>query len=592
MDWTGWTSLMTVAGVLVTLMITRLGTDLVMLSALIFLTVSGILTHQEALAGFSNSGLITVAFMYVIAAGIHNTGGLEWIIKHLLGRPQTIRHAQARVIAPVVGLSGFLNNTPVVATFIPAVSRWARHHGIPVPPLLMTLSYAAILGGTLTLIGTSTNLIVNGLYVDLADTQGFHLFDITWVSVPVVLAGLAFIVLWIPFALRGNKGNGRQMFGDFREYTVEMAVANDGPLVGQTVEEAGLRHLRGLYLVEIEREGGVVTAVPSEERLRSGDRLVFAGDIESIIELRQLRGLVPSTEEQPLLAKEAPERRIVEAVVAPECLAVGSTVRESRFREKYGAVVLAIARNGKRIEGNLGNTRLEPADTLLLEARPVFVTRQRYSRDFLLVNDTEEESPDHRKSWRAWAILLGVVVLAATNTLSMLHAAMVGALAMLASNCLTLNLARRSLDGHVLLTIACSFALGNAMDKTGAAAWLAHGVLSLTAADYLLMLVATYALVNVMTELITNNAAALLTLPIVLAITQNAGMPAEPFVLTLMMAASASFTTPLGYQTNLMIFGPGGFRFTDFMRAGLPLNLLCGVMTVLSVSLLYPVPSA
>ncbi len=378
------------------------------------------------------------------------------------------------------------------------------------------------------------------------------------------------------------------MFGDFREYTVEMAVANDGPLVGQTVEEAGLRHLRGLYLVEIEREGGVVTAVPSEERLRSGDRLVFAGDVQSIIELRQIRGLVPSTEEQPLLAKEAPERRIVEAVVSPECLAVGSTIRESRFREKYGAVVLAIARNGKRIEGNLGNIRLEPADTLLLEARPVFVTRQRYSRDFLLVNDTEEESPDHRKSWRAWVILVGVVVLAATNTLSMLHAAMVGALAMLATRCLNLNLARRSLDGHVLLTIACSFALGNAMDKTGAAAWLAHGVLSLTAGDYLLMLVATYALVNVMTEMITNNAAALLTLPIVLAITQSTGMPAEPFVLTLMMAASASFTTPLGYQTNLMVFGPGGYRFTDFMRAGLPLNVLCGVMTVLTVITLYP----
>jgi di/tricarboxylate transporter len=170
----------------------------------------------------------------------------------------------------------------------------------------------------------------------------------------------------------------------------------------------------------------------------------------------------------------------------------------------------------------------------------------------------------------------------------MLHAAMVGALAMLLTNCLTLNLARRSLDGHVLLTIACSFALGNALDKTGAATWLGHGMLSFTAGDYLLMLIATYVLVNVMTEMITNNAAALLTLPIVLAVTQNAGMPAEPFVLTLMMAASASFATPLGYQTNLMIFGPGGFRFIDFAKAGLPLNLICGIATVMTVSLLYP----
>lgn len=584
----GWVSLLTTAGVLITLMTTRLATDMVMLAALVFLSVSGILTAQEALSGFSNNGLVTVAFMYVIAAGINNTGGLDWVIKHLLGRPRKTRAAQSRIVGPVALLSGFLNNTPVVATFIPAIARWAKQLGLPMPVLLMTLSYAAILGGTLTLIGTSTNLIVNGLYVEMTGNPSFKLFDITRISLPVAIVGLLFLVFWLPIALRRHKGNGKKVFGDFREYTVEMAVANDGPLVGKSVQEAGLRHLRGLYLVEIERDSGLVTAVPSEERLRSGDRLVFAGDVEAIIELRQIHGLVPSTDEQPLLAKAAPERRIVEAVVSPECLSVGSTIRESRFREKYGAVVLAIARNGRRIQGNLGNIRLEPADTLLLEARPAFVTRQKYSRDFLLINDTEEERPDHSKSWRAWVILLGVIALAATETTSMLNAAMVGAIAMLISGCLTLNLARRSLDGHVLLTIACSFALGNALGSTGAAAWLATGILSLTQGDYLLMLIGTYVLVSLMTEMITNNAAALLTLPVVLAITHAAGMPPEPFVLTLMMAASASFSTPLGYQTNLMIYGPGGFHFTDFIKAGVPLNIICGITTVTMAMLLFP----
>jgi len=588
MEWMGWASLLTTAGVLVILMTTRLATDMVMLAALVFLSLSGILTSQEALSGFSNSGLITVAFMYVIAAGIHNTGGMDWITRNLLGRPRHSRTAQGRLVAPVAILSAFLNNTPVVATFIPAIARWAKQLNLPLPVLLMTLSYAAILGGTLTLIGTSTNLIVNGLYVDLTGNASFNLFDITWISLPVAIVGILFLLFWLPIALRHHKANGKRVFGDFREYTVEMAVANDGPLVGKSVQDAGLRHLRGLYLVEIEREGGLVTAVPSEERLRSGDRLVFAGDIEAIIELRQIHGLVPSTDEQPLLAKESPERRIVEAVVSPECLSVGSTIRESRFREKYGAVVLAIARNGRRIEGNLGNIRLEPADTLLLEARPAFVTRQRYSRDFLLINDTEEERPDHSKSWRAWTILVGVIVLAATNTTSMLNAAMLGAIMMMITNCLTLNLARRSLDGHVLLTIACSFALGSALEKTGAAAYMATWVLSLTGGEYLLMLIGTYVLVSLMTEMITNNAAALLTLPVVLAMTQAAGLPPEPFVLTLMMAASASFCTPLGYQTNLMIYGPGGFKFTDFVRAGLPLNVICGITTVLVVSQLYP----
>ncbi|MDX1588123.1 MAG: SLC13 family permease [Oleiphilaceae bacterium] len=588
MEWMGWVSLLTTAGVLVTLITTRLATDLVMLAALVFLSVSGILTAEQALSGFSNSGLITVAFMYVIAAGINNTGGLDWVIKHLLGRPTRARAAQSRIVGPVALLSGFLNNTPVVATFIPAIARWAKQMELPLPVLLMTLSYAAILGGTLTLIGTSTNLIANGLYVEMTGNPGFGLFDITWISLPVAIVGLLFMIFWLPIALRRHKGDGKKVFGDFREYTVEMAVANDGPLVGKSVQEAGLRHLRGLYLVEIERDSGLVTAVPSEERLRSGDRLVFAGDVEAVIELRQIHGLVPSTDEQPLLAKAAPERRIVEAVVSPECLSVGSTIRESRFREKYGAVVLAIARNGRRIQGNLGNIRLEPADTLLLEARPAFVTRQKYSRDFLLINDTEEERPDHSKSWRAWAILLGVIALAATETTSMLNAAMLGAIMMLASGCLTLNLARRSLDGHVLLTIACSFALGNALGTTGAAAWLANGILSLTQGNYLLMLIGTYLLVSLMTEMLTNNAAALLTLPVVLAITQAAGLPPEPFVLTLMMAASASFSTPLGYQTNLMIYGPGGFQFMDFVKAGVPLNIICGLTTVTMAMLLYP----
>jgi len=375
-------------------------------------------------------------------------------------------------------------------------------------PLLMTLSYAAILGGTLTLIGTSTNLIVNGLYMDLADSEGFHLFDITWVSVPVILIGLAFIVLWLPFALRSRTGNGKQMFGDFREYTVEMAVANDGPLVGQSVQDAGLRHLRGLYLVEIEREGGVVTAVPSEERLRSGDRLVFAGDVQSVMELRQIRGLVPSTEEQPLLAKEAPERRIVEAVVSPECLAVGSTIRESRFRENTerlfwpsrgtAAVLRAISEIFDWNRQIHCSWKRAPSLSRANAIPGIFCWSMTLKKKARTTASPGEPGP-FSSAWFCWP---------PRTPLSMLHAAMVGALAMLLTNCLTLNLARRSLDGHVLLTIACSFALGNALDKTGAATWLGHGMLSFTAGDYLLMLIATYVLVNVMTEMITNNAAA------------------------------------------------------------------------------------
>lgn len=588
MEWAGWISIATTLVVLLTLMLTRLATDMVMLAALAFLLMIGILDSKQALAGFSNSGLITVAFMYVVAAGIRNTGGLDWVIKHLFGRPQSLRVAQSRVATPVIALSAFLNNTPVVATFLPAIARWAKQQSLPLPPLLMMLSYAAILGGTLTLIGTSTNLIVNGLYQDLTNSGGFSLFAITPIGLPVALGGVLFMLFWLPIVLKNREQQNTEKFGDFREYTVEMAVAGDGSLVGKTIIEAGLRNLRGLYLVEIERQGTIVTAVSSEEKLQAGDRLVFAGDVEAVIELRQMHGLVPSIGGTPTLSKDTPERRIIEAVLSPESLAVGDTIRESRFRDKYGAVVLAVARNGKRISGNLGNIRLEAADTLLLEARPAFVSRQKYSRDFLLINDTQEESPDHSKAGIAWLILLSVIGLAAFEVTSMLNASMLGALAMLATRCISPNLARRSIDGHVLLTIAASFALGAALESTGAAAWLAAGIMSMTAGHALLMLAGTYLLVTLLTETISNNAAALISLPIVLATTTAAGLPAEPFVLTLMMAASASFATPIGYQTNLMIYGPGGFHFNDFLKAGIPLNIVCGILTVAAVTFWYP----
>ncbi|MFA9203463.1 MAG: SLC13 family permease [Flavobacteriales bacterium] len=588
MEWAGWISLATTAVVLATLVFTRLATDMVMLAALAFLLMIGILDAKEALAGFANAGLITVAFMYVVAAGISNTGGLDWVIKHVFGQPKSLTAAQARVALPVVGMSAFLNNTPVVATFLPAISRWAKQKGLPLPPLLMILSYGAILGGTLTLIGTSTNLIVNGLYQDLTGSSGFSLFAITPIGLPVALGGVLFMLFWLPIVLKKRTQPSVEKFGDFREYTVEMAVAGDGSLVGKTIVEAGLRNLRGLYLVEIERQGTIVTAVSSEEKLQAGDRLVFAGDVEAVIELRQLHGLVPSIGSTPTLAKDMPERRIIEAVLSPECLSVGETIRESRFRDKYGAVVLAVARHGRRINGNLGNIRLEAADTLLLEARPAFVSRQKYSRDFLLINDTLEERPNHAKAGIAWLILVAVIGLAAFEVTSMLNASMLGALAMLATRCISPNLARRSIDGHVLLTIAASFALGAALEKTGAAAWLAAGIMSLTAGDALLMLIGTYVLVTSLTETISNNAAALITLPIVLATTTAAGLPPEPFVLTLMMAASASFATPIGYQTNLMIYGPGGFQFNDFLKAGIPLNIICGILTVAAVTFWYP----
>ncbi len=582
MDWQAWLALGLTLGSVLVLVVTRFSPHFVLMAALTILSASGVLTPAEALTGFSNPGMITVAAMFVVAGGLHASGGIDLLVNRLLGRPASLRKAFLRMLLPVLPLSGFLNNTPVVATMIPAVAAWSRKIGIPVSRLMIPLSYGAILGGTLTMIGTSTNLVVAGQYQALTGESAFGLFAITAVGLPVCIVGAAFILLILP-RLLPNRDEQRP-FANMREFTVEVAVDPKGPLVGMSVEQAGLRDLKDLYLVEIVRGDTVVTAAPSEEILLGNDRLVFAGETEAISDLLRINGIVASMNQDdqpaPSLMERRPERRLVEVVVSQSCSAVGETVRSSRFHDRYGAIVLASARNGERIEGNLGNIIIKPGDTLLLEARPAFVTRQRYNKDFLVVNDLDQEAPNHDKALHAWAILLSVVGLAGLGLLSMMNAALIGAGLMLLTGCLSINQAEKSLDLTVLITIAASFSLGMALQKTGVASQLAELVVGLSGGRAWLLLILTYLMVSMLTETITNNAAAVIMVPVVLALTAQAGLEAEPFMYVVMIAASASFATPLGYQTNLMVYGPGGYRFSDFLRTGVPLNLLVGATTI------------
>lgn len=588
MEWQGWFTLSLMVTALAVLILTRIGPHIVMMAVLALLSISGVLSAGEALSGFSNSGLITVACMFVVAAGIHASGGVDMLVNRVLGKPQGVRGALTRIFAPVVLLSAFLNNTPVVATMIPAIHAWSRKIHIPASKLMIPLSYSAILGGTLTLIGTSTNLVVNGQYQELTGEAGLSLFSITAVALPVVLVGLAFI--WLVFPRLLPDRSEKRAFANLREFTLEVAVAPGGPLVGQSVEQAGLRSLDRVYLVEIERNGNIVTAVPSEEILRDGDRLVFAGDTEAISDLLRINGIIPSPENghSDTLNLDRAERCLVEAVVSPHCDAVGHAIRDARFRDRYGAVVLAVARSGERVKGNLGNIVLEAGDTLLLEARPAFVSRQRYNKDFLLINDLDKTQPRHERAWLAWGILLAIVVAAGTGLTSMLNAALVGAGLMVVTGCCSVSQAEKSLDLTVILTIAASFALGAALHKTGVSGWIAHAIVELSAGTPWLLLLLTYLAVSILTEVITNNAAAVLMLPIVLEVTDRASLQHEPFIFAIMIAASASFATPLGYQTNLMVYGPGGYRFSDFLRVGVPMNLLIGVVTLTVLLLGWP----
>lgn len=582
-----WITLATVAVTFLLMAITRVGPDIILLGGVVVLLTLGVIDADQALSGFSNSGLFTVAFMYVLVVSIRETGGIDIIIRYVLGRPRSETAAQARLLIPVSMISAFINNTPVVATYIPAVMSWSRRLGLPVHRFLMPLSYATILGGTCSLMGTSTNLVVNGLLSDNYPELELGLFDIAWAGVPVALVGLAYLLLASRWLLPQRRGLA-QAFDNPREFTIEMEVAADGPIVDKTVQQAGLRHLNGLFLVEIERAGNIVSVVGPGERLKGGDRLVFAGTTEAAIELQQIRGLQPSNLESSL-NKDYRERRLVEAVVSDQCQFIGQRIREGHFRTLYGAAVLAVCRNGERVAGNLGQIRLQPADVLLLETRPPFIERHRQSRDFLLISQVNGQArPNHDKAWLAWSILAGVVALATFGVVSILNAAMVGAALAVLTGCCTIGAAKRGLDTQVLLTIAASFGLGAALESSGAAAGIAGLALSLTGSDPYLLLIVAYVLVALLTEVVTNSAAAVIGFPIVTASAEALGVSVMPFAIAVMFAASLSFLTPIGYQTNLMVYGPGGYRFGDFARLGGLLTVLVGALALVLIPIFWP----
>ncbi|MFG6667099.1 SLC13 family permease [Halomonas sp. HNIBRBA4712] len=583
-----WIALGVVLTVFPLMALSRLGPDMILMGAVVVLMTLGVIDPGQALGGFSNSGLFTVAFMYVLVAGIRETGGIDLIIRHVLGQPATERRSLARLVLPVATLSAFLNNTPVMATYIPAVMGWSRRIKRSPQRLLMPLSFASILGGTVTLFGTSTNLVVYGLLTERYPTLSMGLFDLAWVGLPVALAGLAYLIFIAPKLLPNREGMARA-FANPREFTIEMEVDPQGVLVDRTVQEAGLRHLQELFLVEIERAGNVVSVVGPGERLKGGDRLVFAGTSDAAVELQQIRGLVPSSEYGSSLEKEFKERRLVEAVVSHQCQFIGQRIRDGRFRTLYGAAVLAICRGGERVTGNLGQVRLQSSDVLLLEARPPFIERHRESKDFLLISELNGAArPVHEKAPLAWGILIGAVLLAAFGVLSMLNAAMLGAALALLTGCCSVAGAKRGLDTQVLLTIAASFGVGAALSSSSAADVLAGGVLSMVSGSPWLLLLGTYCVVALLTELVTNNAAAVIIFPVVTAAAESLGVSVMPFVVTIMFAASASFLTPIGYQTNLMVYGPGGYRITDFLKVGGGLNVLTGVIAVALIPLVWP----
>lgn len=594
MEWQAWVTVGTVLLVIGLLSLTSIAADLLMLSAVAVLLTTGVLNESQAFSGFANEGMLTVAVLFVVAAGIRETGAMAALAQRMLGRPKTAFKAQLRMMIPVAIMSAFMNNTPLVAMMLPIVADWAKKYRIPLSKVMMPLSFATILGGLMTLLGTSTNMVLSGLLAAEKRPDGtpkyeaLQLFDPLWIGLPCAVAGIIYMLVCSRWLLP-DRQPALGDTDDARQYTVEMTVEPGSPLVGQSIEKAGLRHLPGLYLAEIDREGQVMPAVGRRERLHAKDRLVFVGVIESVVDLQKIRGLKPATNQVFKLNAPRTDRCLIEAVVSNTCPLVGQTIREGQFRTVYDAAVIALARNGERVNKKLGDVKLQAGDTLLLEAHPEFADRHRNSRDFFLVSRVENSAPArHDRAWLALGILAAMIVVASLEVLSVLNAAMLAAGLMLITGCCSAAVARRSIDWQVLITIAASFGIGKAMETTGAAKAIVDAVLAPVGHQPWLVLAVLYLLTMLFTEVMSNNAAAVLIFPIAMATAAALDVNHMPFIIAIMMAASCGFATPIGYQTNLMVYGPGGYRFMDYIRFGGLLNLVVAAVTIALTPLVWP----
>jgi di/tricarboxylate transporter len=552
----------------------RVAPALAVLGADVALMVLGVLEPQDALAGFSNPAPFAVAGLYVVARAVEKTGALQPLLRSALAGVSSPRRALVRLVLPVATSSAFLNNTPIVAMIAPQVAAWAKRTGQSASRYLMPLSFAAILGGVVTAIGTSTNLVVSGL-MQAHGMPAMGIFEITRVGLPVALLGLVFVVLAAPRLLPRRNEAFDELHERSREFVVDMEVVAGGALDGIEVERGGLRNLQGVFLAEVRRVTENISPARPSTVLLGGDHLVFVGRADQVLDLQNNPGLRSAQHEHAEPFHQA-GHTYFEAVVGPGSSLVGKTLKDVEFRRSYQAAVMGIHRAGEAVRAKLGGVPLRAGDTLLLLADEGFRERWRDRPDFLLIAHFGGMAPTStRQAWIVGAVLLGVVGANVLGLLPILHGALLGAISLVAFRVLTPGEARQAVDLDVVLLIAAAFGLGRALEVTGLAEAAAGGIFTvfegLGAVGVLLGIVLA---TLVLTELITNNAAAVLIFPIAMAASQGYGLDPRAVAIAVAVAASSSFLTPIGYQTNTMVYGPGGYRFWDYARLGLPLTLL------------------
>lgn len=576
--WEAWFTLAVIGGMMVVLIREILRPDFALLTGVGVLLVAGVIDPPLAFSGFSNPAVMTVAALFVVAGGVTRTGAFDFLDRLMAGGGASGPSLMARVMAPTVAFSAFFNNTPIVAMLIPRVQSVAARLGFSSSRVLIPLSYAAIVGGMITVLGTSINLLASG-YLQQTGERGFTLFELAWIGLPAAVLVIAY------FALIGHKLLPDHLMprpeGLIRKYHFEVRLPYGSVLAGRTIAEAELRALRDAYLTHVRRQESVFQAAP-DERLQEGDILAFTGDPDLLDDLVDREGL-----ERVMNGVAVPDVQShliqYDAVVSANSGLVGRTLKDVAFREKYQGIVLAIHRRDREISSGLGSVPLEPGDLLLVEALAGFDRRYNQSGgDFYLVAPRKRvEISRSAKAPVAMGLFVTMILLTISGVMPLVTAAFLAALLMIFTRCLRLDEARRMVDIPILLMMAAALGLGRAVEASGLADMVGFGVVTVGSGFGVLgVLVALYVATNLLTEIITNAAAVILMLPVGIASAHQLGIDPHGFAIAVTIAASASFLSPIGYQTNLMVMSVGSYRFGDYFRAGIGVSLIVMVVTI------------
>ena len=580
-----WITIVTVLTMFTILLLTKLRTDLVFLGAVGVLFVTGVLDAKEAFSGFSSTSVIVIGVLFVVVAGLTQTGVLQWIVRNLLGEPDSYAKAVVRLMIPVAGLSSFLSNTTVVALFVNIVKMWSKKLGIAPSKLLIPLSYASGMGGVCTLIGTPPNLIISGLYAD-------HTGSMMNVFAPL-LPGLFCLTVGVlsVIAMRRllpERQSPDSAFESTSDYTVELLVPSDNPYIGQSIGEAELNHVRGGKLIEHVHFDNLISPVSDDEPILGGDRLIYAGQIDEILHLMQTHKLV-SADHHIFSMKEFDTKvKLHTAYVTFGSSLIGKTIGESKLERQHNLTLVAVARRGERIRQSPREVVLKAGDTLLL-ASP---SRMHLHTDSLSSMLHFFDSSDTVNiGWRTLVssiIMLLMVGLSALGVLPLLQGAFLAAAAMLIFRCCTPDQAMKAINWDIIMVFACSVVLGLAIQKTGIAEQLATGILNVCGSNPIVVMTAVCFVGTFITEFISNTAAAAMFFPIMYDAAERMGYEPYPFLIALMVSVSSSFATPIGSPTHMLVYGPGGYRFSDFMRIGLLMNIIILIANIFIVNIIYP----